>query len=537
MLVADDNCPISNGHVLIRYDKYPDQDHRRHSGTCTHLVEYYSIMDIHSLFSSERLRPIDDVVKSVNDEFIKVCDSVEAHFVSVGTSINEAIRATTWLPDAIKPPPRAPQSRCIRPPVPLGYFEASQKWVSEHRAVTAAVVAFVGTSVFIVWRRRRRFQRSKRRARRGKNGLKTEVVILAGSPHSSLTRSLALNLERRGFIVYILVSDPSEEDHVRSESKADIRPLYLDITSVRCPLFALPAQTSFTKQLIPGPFQPSSSTTTLQDFASYLSQPHSSQKNDLHLSSLIILPPSVPPAAPISAIHPMTWSDTFTTHLLAPFTTLYSFTHLLAAHKSSLLFLTPSIIPPLTPPTHGPENVAAGALQNYIQTLRREVASQEINIVQLKLGAFDYSTEPGEWALVSTREEENDSSSQADPASDSENSKPSGWDAAFPFRYGNPRRPSTKMHGSPLRELHDGVFDAIKRGKAAGGTMFVGRGSRMYDFVARWVPDGLVGWMLGAGQGSWGVDGDLGKGKGKGKAKGRGMRERGWEKVEKEGAV
>ena len=198
-------------------------------------------MDIQSFFSTERPRQIDDIVKSMNDEFIKICDSVEAHFVSVGTSINEAIRATTWLPDAVKPPPRAPSSRHITSKIPLGYFEVSQKWVSEHRAVTAAIVAFVGTSVFIIWRRRRS-QRSKRRARRGKHGLKTEVVVLVGSPHSSLTRSLALNLERRGFIVYIPVSDPSEEHHVRSESRADIRPLHLDITSVSCSSYPFPFQ-------------------------------------------------------------------------------------------------------------------------------------------------------------------------------------------------------------------------------------------------------------------------------------------------------
>lgn len=194
-----------------------------------------------SFYSTERSRQADDIVKAMNDEFIKVYDSVEAHLISVGTSINEAIRATTWLPDAIKPPPRAPPSRHIIPEIPMGYLEASQKWVSEHQAMTAAIVAFVGTSVFIVWRRRRS-QRPKRRARRGKHGLRTEVVVLAGSPHSSLTRSLALNLERRGFIVYIPVSDPSEEHHVRSESRADIRPLHLDITSVRSILCPFPFQ-------------------------------------------------------------------------------------------------------------------------------------------------------------------------------------------------------------------------------------------------------------------------------------------------------
>jgi len=38
-------------------------------------------------------------------------------------------------------------------------------------------------------------------------------------------------------------------------------------------------------------------------------------------------------------------------------------------------------------------------------------------------------------------------------------------------------------------------FDAMVRGK--GGVVRVGMGSRVYGFVGRWVPSGLVGWMMG----------------------------------------
>jgi hypothetical protein len=49
--------------------------------------------------------------------------------------------------------------------------------------------------------------------------------------------------------------------------------------------------------------------------------------------------------------------------------------------------------------------------------------------------------------------------------------------------------------GSSLRELNNAVFDAMVREK--GGVVRVGMGSRVYGFVGRWVPSGLVGWMLG----------------------------------------
>jgi len=47
-----------------------------------------------------------------------------------------------------------------------------------------------------------------------------------------------------------------------------------------------------------------------------------------------------------------------------------------------------------------------------------------------------------------------------------------------------------------LRELNDAVFDAMVRGK--GGVVRVGMGSSVYGFVGRWVPKGLIAFMMGA---------------------------------------
>ena len=167
----------------------------------------------------------------VQDSFNALTESIEAHFESVARSLQDTFRDTPWLPDSMKPIPKPPSRmpKALRPPA--GYFEASHHWISEHRAVTAAVVAFIGTGAFIVWRRRRS-DRAKRRAKRANNGARTEVVVLVGSPHSPLTRSLSLDLERRGFIVYIPVSSVSEEQTIQREARADIKALSLDISSV-----------------------------------------------------------------------------------------------------------------------------------------------------------------------------------------------------------------------------------------------------------------------------------------------------------------
>jgi hypothetical protein len=48
-----------------------------------------------------------------------------------------------------------------------------------------------------------------------------------------MTRAIAADLERRGYIVYVTVSSAEEEHIVQSEHRADIKPLWLDLTTVR----------------------------------------------------------------------------------------------------------------------------------------------------------------------------------------------------------------------------------------------------------------------------------------------------------------
>lgn len=204
----------------------------------------------------------------------------------------------------------------------------------------------------------------------------------------------------------------------------------------------------------------------------------------------MILPASPLSPASIAALHPLAWSDTVTTHLLAPFTTIHAFFPLLSAHKPSVLFLTPSIIPSLTPPSHGLDNVTAGAMQSYISTLRKEVLHQGIDIIHFKLGTFDYRDDTRGYAdgmvdralvLRAIRDRMPEAG---------------GKGPAVATRVPVKGNKETTIRGSSMRELHDSIFDVIARGKGRGGTVYVGQGSRTYDLVSRWVPGSLIGWIL-----------------------------------------
>ena len=195
----------------------------------------------------------------------------------------------------------------------------------------------------------------------------------------------------------------------------------------------------------------------------------------------MILPqtPTPPPATLISDLSTESWSDTLTLHLLSPLTVIQAFLPLIKSFKSTLLFLTPIVTPVLAPPLHGAENVVAAAMKNYVSTLRKETLSEELRIVEFRLGAFDESVHRDalETAVILRRPEGSGSSS--------ESSLTASEDAA--------KAPAVR--GTPLRKLHLEVFDAIV-GKR-GGVIHVGRGSRMYDTIGALAPDSLIGWMLG----------------------------------------
>ncbi|KAL8670422.1 MAG: hypothetical protein Q9168_005034 [Polycauliona sp. 1 TL-2023] len=383
---------------------------------------------------------------TVEGEVSKIADSFDAMTDRISDSLRSTLGDQSWLPKSNKPSPPPPATIAT----PLGYFEASKDWVSRHRAITAAVVCFLGTGAFLIWRERRR-NRVKRRARRGKNGQRTDVVILAGPPSAPLTRSLSLDLERRGFIVYIPVNSLWEERLIQAESKADIHPLHLDVTS------------------------PSSLASTIRKVTALL-HPSEAAKYPLRFVSLIILPqtPSPPRTHGIAQISADSWSDAFSIHLLSPFTLIQAILPLMIPHKSSLLFLNHTNSPSLSPPLTGEANVVAHALDSYISTFRKEFAAiGDINIVQFKLGAIDYESDRD--ALQMAVALRYDDRATSNPKSD--------------------RLPEEKkVRGSPFRQLHLEVFDAIV-GKRR-GTVYVGRGARTYGILGKIIPQGIAQWML-----------------------------------------
>lgn len=454
----------------------------------------------------------------------RIADYVDKHANALASDIRDAIDQAKWIPDALRPPRQAgggggPGQFFARPPPPpQGVLEKTAAWVSKHRTAIAIVVAFTGTTVYLIHRRKKAHAR-KRRAKKLPNGAKKEMVVLACSTfHDALTRSLALDLERRGYVVYVTVSSTEEDSLVQQEAKADLRPLWIDLTSTVPnpavdvhpnlePIRDLLTQSSSSRPSSPGPAAAAGrrSTTT-----------SGSSMGNMTLAGIILFPGcSGYSEGPLALLPPSDVVDTINTRLASPVLTLQQFLPLLANHStdpktpSAVVVAYPSIPHSLAAPRQIPECLVTSSLSALASSLRREIhaAGANITVTELKLGNFDMGSVPSSSSPPSRHAPPGSSSSSA-----LTHSQQSHWHSSQ--RAALQRRSLGQrglIRGSSAREFHNAVFDALappQTFKAFGAfewtasrrhadVVFVGSGARVYDLVGRFVPKGLVAAMMG----------------------------------------
>lgn len=347
------------------------------------------------------------------------------------------------------PPPPKP----LPPPTTL---EAIQKWASTHRAYTAAAVAFlitgsVGAFIFV----RNKHYKRKRRAKKSASGARTDVAVVAGAVASPLTNALYLDLERRGFVVYVVTNTAEDEHHIRSQNRADLLPLQLDLVD------------------------PFAARDQLARFQSLLAREHRAFENAephrLNFAGLVLVPDTQSPPERIENISSEEWSDALNAKVLNTIAITQLFLPSITEHKAKIIFLTPSVTSSLKLPMHALESTVYGALEGFISSLAAETRDLGVRLSHFKLGNIDVPVSSSRQRLINAS--------------------------------------THRLKATPLRTLHDSVFDALVA-KRPWRTKHVGRGSLAYDIIGSWVPAGIVGWMMGVGrkpevvlpedlQGSW----------------------------------
>lgn len=460
----------------------------------------------------------------------RIADYIDRYTNSVASDIRDALGNSSWLPERLRPPKSAGANFFTRAPPPRTWYEKSIDWASDNRTSIAVVVAFASTTYYMVHRAQRAHAR-KRRAKKLPNGAKKEIIVLVcPSFHDPLTRSLALDLERRGYVVYVTVSSTEEDSLIQQESKADLRPLWMDLTStVPNPTVDIHPNLEPIKELL----------TQLPPQASQGRAGPGSSMGNMSLAGIVVFPGcSGYPIGPLAILPPTDIIDTLNTRLLSPMLSIQQSLPLLHNHStdplspSSIVIAYPSIPASLSPPRQTPESIITSSLSTLATSLRRELTAMRANITvhELKLGNFDLATLPSSINSSSnnkspTRPVRNSAYSPTlnnpptlDPQAAQLTHQPSLWHssqrrAAQPQQlplHPSSIRTSRFIRASPVRHLHNAVFDALAPPavfhpfggerkwvvRKTSGTVFVGSGARVYEWIGRWVPGGLVGMVM-----------------------------------------
>ena len=132
------------------------------------------------------------------------------------------------MPDQFRPRPPPPPAIIT---IPASALERFQNWLSRHKILVGFIVVTTGVVAYRTYQNTARWRKT-RRARRARSGGRMDVVVVAGSPALPLTRSLSLDLERKGFVVFIVSNSHDDDVMVQNLARPDIRPLGIDITDV-----------------------------------------------------------------------------------------------------------------------------------------------------------------------------------------------------------------------------------------------------------------------------------------------------------------
>ncbi|KAK5134641.1 hypothetical protein LTR08_006297 [Meristemomyces frigidus] len=366
-------------------------------------------------------------------QFNDIAEDVERHFESVAGQLRGYLPVDTSF---VRPPP---PPRRLPPPSTL---QVAQRWMLRHQALTTAAVAFVvtgsiGAFVFV----RSRDGKRKRRAKRSASGARTDVVVVVGAVANPLTSALYLDLERRGFVVYVVASTSEDEQYVRSQSRIDLLPLNLDLVDP----FAAQEQLARFKALL-----------EREHLAFDSAEPH-----HLNFTGMILVPDTQSTIASINDTSSEEWSDALNAKVLNTIATTQLFLPTIISHKAKVLLLTPSVTPALKLAGHAVESTVYGALEGFVSSLAAELKQEDVSVSHFKLGNFDIPS-----VTIKQR------------------------------RDGVPK---PMLRATPLRKLHDSVFDALVASRPR-RTWHVGRGSLAYDVIGNWMPPAVIGWMMGAGR-------------------------------------
>ncbi|KAI5304551.1 hypothetical protein KEM56_006359 [Ascosphaera pollenicola] len=415
-----------------------------------------------------------------------VADKFDHNIDTLASKVKDTLHSQEWLPDTIRSGDGRSLSQ-IHAAQNRSVIDSLQDWCLDHQAWSAAAAAFILTGTVMIFGNKLLYSTKKRKARRAGNGARKEIVVVAGSPHDAMTRSIALDLERRGFIVFVTTASVSEERIVKNENREDLLPLTIDLSATDKDQAEIHPSLQHIHSLITKPQSPIAGV-----------PPHLCQ-----LSGLILVPQTSCPSGPVSAISASTWGHIVSSRVLTPILTTRLLLPLLALNKnsSSIVLLSPSMHSSIKGPFSAPEVTTVDGLSSFAKCLRQELRIRQqaspIEVVEMKLGNLD----------LGPRQQRSNSARTGGELLAWNSQQRATYGEAYLTSVDNQpgRSPSGTVTGSSMRELHFAIFDALQPAsksifgwrKRKAETVYVGRGARTYALIGSTFPCVLSTWMFG----------------------------------------
>ncbi|KAK6456391.1 uncharacterized protein RJT20DRAFT_128264 [Scheffersomyces xylosifermentans] len=316
---------------------------------------------------------------------------------------------------------------------------------------------------------RRQAAKYKRRVPKLPNGARRDVILIVGSPTEPLTRLIALDFEKRGFIVYLTILDEKDYKYVESNPITDDIN-YLNLNDS----FSYESQLTKFHQLLELPVIPF---------------PGAGSHN-LRLVAVVFAPSLYFPIGPIENISVPTWTKVTDRELL--YLKLFSsgLISLIRNQQSKTILINTNIVSSLELPYHAPETIFQNHLKHLFTTLTREVRQHGLSVTQVRLGNLRLSTQR---ATSDSR------------IANLVNSEIRSWDEDIKELYAdsfsksqyksNPIK-STGGKGTSLHELYHILFDLVYSQRKNPTVVYCGTGARSYDIISTLLPTSWLEWFL-----------------------------------------
>lgn len=160
-------------------------------------------------------------VVALNGAYDKAKDAGQSIMEYTKDSAQKVQLKTGDLIEKASPPPSTP---------PETTYDEVKQFAINH-AYQIGLYGGIPLSVYTLNKLIRLFVPYKRRAQKLKDGSRYEVIVLLGSIQSNFVKKLIYDLNGRGYIVFVVVSNEKQLRLVEEEKDEDMRPLIVDFQS------------------------------------------------------------------------------------------------------------------------------------------------------------------------------------------------------------------------------------------------------------------------------------------------------------------